>query len=529
MGERILILGAGIAGLCAAMALAREGRDVVVLDRDPAPPDLSPDAAFEHWQRRGVTQIRHSHVFLGRLSALLRQREPKLWQALLDAGARESTFGEALPLALRAQYEYQPGDEDLSFLFSRRSTLELIMRRRAASLPNVTFVSEAFVDGALFAAEDSPHPPGFAGVLPPQAGEVTAPDISSPVAKRTGEEPREAGGRAKTPAIVGVRGKIGEAPTEWRADAVIDAMGRNSPFIEWLASAGIEIPEDASPAGILYFTRHYRLHDGAEEPPRSLNPGAGDLGYIKYGVFIADNRHHSVTLACPEIESEMRVALPGADVFDAVCAQLPGVAPWTDPARAAPASKVFAMGALKNAWRSFVEDGAPRVMNYYPIGDAALRTNPLYGRGCSTGAIQAFLLGAIFDETPDPATRMLLLDARVRAELRGFFDAMVKQDEAAIRRAERERNPDGKTPRWRARLVKSFIDDGIGPASRGDLVVLRALMRPFHMHETPDAWTKRPEVLARILVAWIKARPLKIYPPKLGPERAEMLASFGIS
>lgn len=482
MSERILILGAGISGLCAAMALAREGRDVVVLDRDPAPPDLSPDAAFEHWQRRGVTQLRHSHVFLGRLSALLRKREPKLWQALLDAGARESTFGEGLPLALREQYDDQPGDEDLTFLFSRRSTLELIMRRYAASLPNVTFVTEAFVDAAI-------------------------------IEQRT---------------VKGVRGKHGETATEWRADAVVDAMGRNSSFIEWLAAVGIEIPEEASPAGILYFTRHYRLHDGAEEPPRSLNPGAGDLGYLKYGVFIADNRHHSVTLACPEIESEMRVALPGAAVFDAVCAQLPGVAPWTDPARAAPASKVFAMGALKNAWRSFLADGAPRVLNYYPIGDAAIRTNPLYGRGCSTGAIQAFLLGEIFDETPDAAARMVQLDARVRAELRGFFDAMVKQDETAIRRAERERNPDGRTPRWRARLTKSFIDDGIGPASRGDLVVMRALMRPFHMHETPDAWTRRPEVLARILVAWMTTKSLKIYPPKLGPERAEMLASLGI-
>jgi 2-polyprenyl-6-methoxyphenol hydroxylase-like FAD-dependent oxidoreductase len=485
MSERVLILGAGIAGLCAAMALAREGREVIVLDRDPAPPDLSPDAAFRDWSRRGVTQLRHSHVFLGRLGALLRERTPALWQALLDAGARESTFGEGLPPALRDSYVTAPGDEDLSFLFSRRSTLELIMRRYAGGLPGVTFVTEVFVDGALI--EEN--------------------------------------------AVVGVRGKVGEESREWRAEAVVDAMGRTSPFIDWLAAAGIEIPEEASPAGILYFTRHYRLHDGAEEPARSLTPGAGDLGYLKYGVFIADNRHHSVTLACPEIESEMRVALPRPDVFDAVCAQLPGVAPWTDPARAAPASKVFAMGALKNAWREFVVDGAPRAAGYFPIGDAALRTNPLYGRGCSTGAIQAFMLGDIFNEIADPAPRMVELDARVRRDIRPFFDAMVKQDMQAMRRAERERQPDGKKPRWRARLARSFLEDGIGPASRGDLVVLRALMRPFHMHERPDAWLKRPEVIARVLKAWATARPLKahLYPPKLGPERAEMLATLGLA
>lgn len=488
MGERILILGAGIAGLCAAMAMGGEGRSVTVLDRDPPPPDLSPDAAFEHWSRRGVTQLRHSHVFLGRLIALLRKRQPALWQALTDAGARESTFADALPPVLRAQYTYAPGDEDMSFLFSRRSTLELIMRRHAGALPDVTFVTDAFVEGPLFARHD--------GAL----------------------------------VLEGVRGTQGGAKVEWRADAVIDAMGRTSQFHDWLAAEGAPVPEESTPAGILYFTRHYRLHDGAEEPPRGLTPGAGDLGYLKYGVFIADNRHFSVTLACPEIESEMRVALPRGDVFDAACAQLPGVAPWTDPARAAPASKVFAMGALKNAWRTFLVDGAPLARGYYPIGDAAVRTNPLYGRGCSTGAIQAFILGDIFNEVADPRERLVALDQRVRADIRPFFDAMVRQDVQAIRRAARERNPDGRKPRWRARLAKSFLEDGIGPASRGDLVVLRALMRPFHMNEAPTAWMGRADVMTRILLTWAKAKPLKadLYPPPLGPGRAEMLAVLGV-
>jgi 2-polyprenyl-6-methoxyphenol hydroxylase-like FAD-dependent oxidoreductase len=490
MGERILILGAGISGLCAAMALSGEGREVLVLDRDPAPPEIDPDTAFHEWSRKGVTQLRHSHVFIGRLIKLIRQRQPALWEALIASGAREATFGDTLPPSLRDAYERAEGDEEMSFLFSRRSTLELVMRRHAQSLPGVRFETEAFVHGALFARE------------------------------------------AETLCVVGVKGTRAGDVAEWRADSVIDAMGRNSCFVEWLGAEGVAIPEESSPAGILYFTRHYKLHEGQEEPPRGLAPGAGDLGYLKYGVFAGDNRHFSITLACPEIESELRVALPDGAAFDRCCAEIPGVQPWTDPARAAPVSKVFAMGALKSSWRKFRDDaGAPRVRNYYPIGDAAIRTNPLYGRGCSTGAIQAFLLGDIFATTVDPAKRLQRLEEEVFAEVRPFFDDMVRQDVQAIRRAAKERAGETRKPRLKARLTKSFIEDGIGPASRGDVVVLRALMRPFHMLEGPAAWVGRADVIGRILLVWARARAQKahLYPPPLGPERAAMLSVLGIA
>jgi len=488
MTERIVVVGAGVAGLCAAMSLAREGRRVTVLDRDPPPPDLDPDAAFHDWSRRGVTQLRHSHVFIGRLVATLRDRHPALWEKLLEAGAREVTFGDALPYALRDDYSYAPGDEALSFLFSRRSTLELIMRRHAASLPGVEFITEVFVNGIETETTE--------GVV----------------------------------AVTGVRGVKDGEEIVWFADSFVDATGRTTQGADWLRAAGAEIAEEESPAGILYFTRHYRLRDGYGEPDRGIAQGAGDLGYLKYGVFAADNRHFSITLACPEIETEMRVALPSGEVFDRVCAMLPGVARWTDPVRAEPVSKVFAMGALKNVWRSFVKDGQPVTTNWYAIGDAAIRTNPLYGRGCTTGAVQAFLLGEIFDETRDPAARLRALDARTRTEIRPFFDAMVRQDKAAIRRAERERSGEDVRPSLRGRITKSFLDDAIGPASRGDVHVLRALMKPFHMHEAPTAWMQRADVMARVFVMWMRAKSQKanFYLPPLGPQRAEMLKTLGI-
>ena len=231
-----------------------------MLDRDPPPPDLDPDQAFHDWTRRGVAQLRHSHVFLGRLVAMLRDRHPALWETLVAAGAREFTFGDAAPPALRDTYVFAPGDEKLSFLFSRRTTLELIMRRYAASLPGVDFVTEVFVN----AIDTTPL-----------------------------------GGLPAVSCVRGVKDDEGNRLVRRRV------CGRHRPnhaVPEWLRAAGAVIEEEESPAGIIYFTRHYRLHEGAVEPDRGIAQGAGDLGYIKYGVFAADNRHFSITLACPEIE-----------------------------------------------------------------------------------------------------------------------------------------------------------------------------------------------------------------------------------
>ncbi len=482
LSETILIAGAGIAGLHAAMALSDGARRITVLDRDPPPPDLGPDEAFESWERKGVTQLRHSHVFLGRLVTLIRAKHPALWTALLQNGAREHTFAEFLGPPLRNRYRYEPGDEEMSFLFSRRTTLELTIRRYVATLPGVTFITDA----------------GIRGVL------------------RDGVR------------VTGLKVEIAGAMREMTADSVIDATGRTTQFPDWL---GLENTiAETSPAGILYFTRHYKLRDGADEPPRDGPSGAGDLGYVKFGVFIADNRHFSITLAVPEIETELRTAMLNPEVFDAVCRQIPGTARWIEPERAEPASKVFGMGNLLSSWRTYLDGDTPRVLNLYPVGDAAQRTNPLYGRGCSIGAIQAHFLPEIFAETADPAARLRRLRERSQAELKPFYDVMVKQDEQAIRRAANERVP-GYKPRLKSRIMKSFVEDAIGAASRGDLTVARAAMRAFHMLEHPTDWTKRGPILARILKTWATPKALKrgLYPPKAGPERAEMMKALGIA
>ena len=489
--EHVLVAGSGIAGLGAALALGNSGRRVTLIDRDPCPPSGSAEDAFTNWERRGATQLRHSHVFLGRLTTLIRERYPALLEELLAAGARVFNFADGLPPALKDRYRPQPGDEDLAILFSRRTTLELVMRRYASRLPGVTFIDEAGVRGLLA------RPSGESAVT-----------------------------------VDGLSVERGGVTEEIRADVIVDAMGRNTPFAHWLKTYGVEAAEEESPAGILYFTRHYRLRDDAEEPPRDGTPVAGDMGYLKFAVFNADNRHFSITLATPEIETELRKAIVRPDIFDAICAEVPGCARWTDPSRSEPASPVYSMGNLKSVWRSYMKQGEPQVLNFFAIGDAAVRTNPLYGRGCSAGVVHAHILRAALDAGHDPKERARKVEAETRAALRPFYDAMVRQDLQAIKRAEHERDASYK-PGRRARLARSFVDDALGPATRGDLEVLRGFSRAFHMIDDPSEWLKRPAILAKLFAFWAMPKSAKqargLYPPKTGPERQEMFSKLKLA
>src|SRR5262245_44335848 len=68
--SEILVMGGGVAGLCSAMLLARDGHHVTVLERDACPPP-EPADAWSGWERRGVNQFRLAHAFLPRFRATL--------------------------------------------------------------------------------------------------------------------------------------------------------------------------------------------------------------------------------------------------------------------------------------------------------------------------------------------------------------------------------------------------------------------------------------------------------------------------
>ena len=485
--EEVLVVGAGIAGLCVALALAPTGRRITLLERDAPPPGEDQEAAFEDWNRRGASQLRHSHAFLARLRNLIADEHPALLEALHEAGTRELTFKDGLPAPLRDAYVPEPGDERMTILVSRRSTLEWVMRRHVESLPGVTIRSGSFVEDL-----------------------ITEPSVEGATVAR------------------GLLLQGGEA---LRADLVIDAGGRGSRLPDWLEARGLDAPEDSETCAILYYTRFYRLLDDCSEPTRGEDAANGDLGYLKFGVFPADAGTFSITLAVPEVEESLRAVVVRPDVFDAICGQLPGVARWVEPDRAEPVSKVHAMGDLTSRWREMAPGGRAVVHNLFAVGDSVIRTNPLFGRGCSFAAVEAHLLRDVLAETNEPDTRADLYSRRLGRELRPFFEEMRTRDREAAGRALRIMSGAEGSRTLRRRLAKWLIEDGIAVAVRRDTDLLREALRAFHMLEPPRAWLGRPRNLAKIAATLARGRRANApYRPRpAGPNRPEMFERLGLA
>jgi 2-polyprenyl-6-methoxyphenol hydroxylase-like FAD-dependent oxidoreductase len=313
------------------------------------------------------------------------------------------------------------------------------------------------------------------------------------------------------------------------ADLVVAAVGRRSAVSEWLAHVGAaDVREEADDTGIVYLSRFYALRAGSEPPTRS-SLLAGDLGYVKYGVFAGDNRTFSITLATPSDDDALRKLLSDPSCFKAATRQLVAAAPFLD-GRAVPlgsdADRVHVMAGLVNRWSDYVVDGVAVATGIVPVGDAVLCTNPLYGRGCSTALWGAELLtAAVADHPGDVRAAALAYDVALREQIRPWYRAGVEADAEARRVATAllaggDPDGDGTNPRT---MMRAILRQGLVPATRSDPVVLRAFSRSFNLLVAPDALVKDADVGARVLAVW-NDRGSRTPDPPLGPAtRAELL------
>lgn len=488
MQEPTVIIGGSIGGLISALALARNGHKVTVLEKEVHPLPATPEEGFQGWQRRGAPQVLQSHAFLGRMHNLIRDREPGLLDALLAAGAEQLTFRDQA-----AQYfespVFEPADDDITLLACRRVTFEWVLRKYVIATGLVEVRDGMEVTGLTTGKADASGLPVVTGV-----------------------SVRTASGASET--LSGIR--------------VIDASGRRSKLSDWLEAIGApRMREDRQPCGIFYSTRFYKLNDGVQRPNQDGVIG-GDLVYLKFGVFPGDERTFSVTLAAAPDDDPLRAVLhaPG---FDRITRALPMVWEWVKPDVSTPITDVNGMADLWNTRRHFVEQGEPLALGLIPLGDALVHANPLTGRGCTLAWIAAYALAEVLEKHPnDPRAMVLELESLIEQDMAPWLLMQMSQDQDAIdinlalRRGEDPYRPEdaGGTINPKA-FARDVMREGLAPAIRQDLDLMRTFVRMVHMLDAPRDITREGDVMSKVMASYETRHQRE--PLVRGPSRDEAL------
>ncbi len=214
------------------------------------------------------------------------------------------------------------------------------------------------------------------------------------------------------------------------ADLVIDASGRSGK-----AADGVRAPKTAGGrCGMAYVDRQYRLREGAETGPMS-NPLAWQADFDGYQaiLFLHERGYFSVLLVRPTADATLKPLRVEA-AFEAACRAIPGLAEWTDPERALPATDVLPGGELRNAYRGQRGvDGQPVVPGLVSIGDAVATTTPIFGRGVATTFLQADRLLTLLD-SEDSDTVAAPFDAWCQQNMLPWVLDHVRMDTDLVRR-----------------------------------------------------------------------------------------------
>src|SRR3712207_2533945 len=142
IGDRAVVIGAGMGGLLAAGALAEHAASVTLIERVPLPSGITP--------RRAIPQGHHAHALLPRGHQAMEALFPGLTRQLLDAGAQAYRPLENLRISLGG-HELARGDVGRDSIVASRPLIETELRRRVRALENVEIVDRCDALGLLAA------------------------------------------------------------------------------------------------------------------------------------------------------------------------------------------------------------------------------------------------------------------------------------------------------------------------------------------------------------------------------------------
>jgi 2-polyprenyl-6-methoxyphenol hydroxylase-like FAD-dependent oxidoreductase len=465
--SKVIVLGGGVCGLASALMLARDGHEVTVLERDPAPVPESPERAWEAWERQGVAQFRQAHYMQPRGHHVLAAELPDVLDALEEAGAARLEWGRNLPPTI-ADRSPRPVDDQLTTVTARRPTLEQAMASAAGRQDGLT-VRRGTAAARLETRDDN-------GAL----------------------------------RVVGLRTEAGESLA---GDLLVDASGRRSRMPALLREAGgaggVDIAEEGEDSGFVYYTRFFRSADGSTPAPR--------------GPLNSPFESHSI-LTLPADAGTWSVTLYGA-AADPPLKRLRHEAAWTAVMRASPLhahwlegepmTGILPMGGVLDRCRRLPADGS--LTGVALLADAWACTNPSVGRGMTFGLMHGALLrDTLREQAAGSAAFAAAWDEVTEREMAPWYEATVAADRARMEQLRAARDggpyvvPADPASRLRAALPLAMGVDA--DAFRAGMEIVGCLALPREVFA-------RPGLAERVMAAAAARGDVRLP----GPGRAELL------
>lgn len=351
IGKQAVVVGAGMAGLPVARALADFFEQVVVLERDALPFDAS--------HRTGIPQGRHTHALLAGGQRALSDLFPGFEQDLTDAGAVPVNAGLDFRFERPGYDPFPARDVGLVVSAMSRPLIELTMRQRVRQRDNITIREHcraldvtASPDGAVVCAIRLQNSEGRSETLATDlVVEASGRGyLTNSVLESLGRAPPE-----ETTIGVDITYATAvftipeDAPTDWKAVITFDAPAEGG-------CAAVLAPLERNRWIVTLVGRH------GEKPPADRD------GFLAYA---------------------QRLRTP--TIYDAI-------------KKAEQLGEIVRFGFPASFRRHFnrIEE-FPRGL--LPLGDSICRFNPVHGQGMSVAAQEARLLHELLERCaaePDP-------------------------------------------------------------------------------------------------------------------------------
>jgi 2-polyprenyl-6-methoxyphenol hydroxylase-like FAD-dependent oxidoreductase len=329
------VIGGGLAGMLAAVAVSGLADEVVILERDVFPAEPGP--------RRGLPQGPQNHMLMAGGAQAIDSLLPRTIARLRDAGAHKLSMGGDIMTQAAGRW-LRTAPDGAYVITCSRHLLDHIVRGQVLGRPGIRVEQSATVVGLAGSAQR------VTGVVVEDA----------------------AGSRTVT------------------ADFVIDAAGSRSKSVQWLGALGLPaVVEEQVDAGLAYASRVYEAPAKASDdfPGILVQPRANASGIGQGGAFMPQEDGRWIVSLIGTAGGHAPTSEDGFLEF-ARSLPVPFVAELMEMAR--PVTSIRGAHGLANRRRRF--DRAQMPGSFLVLGDSAMVISPNYATGMSIAALGALAL-----------------------------------------------------------------------------------------------------------------------------------------